>query len=440
MQQNVYKIGRGLFVLGLLVCLHTFSAYSSGYQVLLQGNRSTAMGNLGVALSPDASSMFFNPGAMTFMEGSQVMLGANGIFNSIAYWNNVQNSGIVENTDNPTGTPFHVYGVFGADDSNWKFGLGAYTPFGSGVKWGTDWTGKYLLDELTLRAIYAQATVAYKINDQLSIGAGFVANFGSVNLQRTLPISGEDRASVELDGNADVGFGYNIGIFYKPSNQWQIGVSYRSRIDAEVKGGDANFENIPNSLNPPNNPELFLFPTTTFSASLPLPSSINVGVGYLPNENLEIGIQVDYVGWGAYESLNIDFEDNTLGLADSNSPRNYEDSWVFHLGGEYKMNALQFRAGGYYDISPVQDGYMTPETPDANRIGLTAGIGYTVSENFQIDLSFLYIMGQEREQTVEQAQAAGTYPIGNNSEPYAVQPGTYKLRAYIPGLSLSYKF
>ena len=433
MQQNVYKIGKGLFVLGLLVCMHTFSAYSSGYQVLLQGNRSTAMGNLGVALSPDASSMFFNPGAMSFMEGSQIMLGGNGIFSSIAYWNNAQNTGVVENTDNPAGTPFHVYGVFGGAESNWKFGLGVYTPYGSSAKWGTEWTGKYLLDELTLRAIYTQATASYKINDQLSIGAGFVANFGSVNLQRTLPIDGEDRASVELDGNSDVAFGYNVGIFYKPNDQWQLGVSYRSKIDAEVNGGDANFENIPTSLSA-------LFPSTTFSASLPLPSSLNIGVGYLPTENLEIGFQVDYVGWGAYEALAIDFEDNTLGLEDSNSPRNYEDSWVFHLGGEYKMNALQFRAGGYYDISPVQDGYMTPETPDANRVGLTAGIGYSVSENFQIDLSFLYIMGQEREQTVEQAQAAGTYPMEGSTEPYDVQPGTYKLRAYIPGLSLSYKF
>ncbi|MCK5104213.1 MAG: outer membrane protein transport protein, partial [Cyclobacteriaceae bacterium] len=142
--------------------------------------------------------------------------------------------------------------------------------------------------------------------------------------------------------------------------------------------------------------------------------------------------------WGAYESLDISFGETTALLTNTSSPRNYEDSWVIHFGGEYRLESnLQLRAGFYYDKTPVQDGYMTPETPDNDRIGLTAGLGYSIGEHFQLDLSFLYIHSGQREQTEQMAIDAGSYdPAGSRD----VMPGTYELNALIPGFSLAYKF
>ena len=422
---------------GLIIVIMTFFqlfASAAGYQVLLPGNRATAMGNLGVGLRPDASSIYLNPGAMSLMKNNEVMLGFNLISSNAAFYDSQkENSNYQVASDNPIGTPFHVYVVWGPKESKWKFGLGAYTPFGSGVKWGTEWQGRFLLDEISLQAIYTQATASYAILDNLSIGAGFVAMFGSVNLKRVLDVtSDEPPTTVELDGSADMAYGYNVGIYWAVSDQWQIGASYRSQIDAVLSSGDVSYENVPSSL-------ASLLTPNKFSATLPLPSSANLGLNWTPDENWEVGIEANYIGWSAYKSLDIDFVDENIAIQDTQSPRNYEDSWVFHLGGQYMMDSWQFRAGAYYDISPVQLGYMTPETPDSNRIALTAGIGYTVGDFLQFDLSFLYIASEQREQTTEESQAAGTYPSANN-DTYAVEPGTYKLRAYIPGLSISYRF
>lgn len=407
---------------------------ASGYQVLLQGNRATAMGNLGVGLRPDASSLFFNPGAMSMMARNEIMIGVNLISSNVAYWDSeTPNSTYTAVTENPLGTPFHAYAVWGPKESKWKFGIGAYTPFGSGVKWGNEWQGRFLLDEISLQAIYTQATASYRITDNLSVGAGFVVMFGNVSLSRVLDVtSDQDPTMINLEGQSNPGFGFNAGLYWAPGDQVQVGISYRSRIDAVLEEGTVTFSNVPASL-------ASLLTDNTFDATLPLPSSTNLGVNFTPNEQLTIGVEANYVGWGAYESLDFDFADENLAIQDSESPRNYENSWVFHLGGEYVLGSLQLRAGGYYDLTPVSVGYMTPETPDANRIGLTAGIGYSVGENLQIDLSFLYIMGSERTQTLADAQAAGTYPSASSST-YAVQPGTYKLRAYIPGLSMAYRF
>ena len=127
-----------------------------------------------------------------------------------------------------------------------------------------------------------------------------------------------------------------------------------------------------------------------------------------------------------------------LQLDDTSSPRNYKDSWVLHLGGEYAFESnVQARAGFYYDKTPVQDGYMTAETPDNNRLGFTAGLGYSFGD-LQLDLSFLYIHTSEREQTEAQAIAAGT--LNPEAGSRDVLTGTYKLNALIPGISIAYKF
>jgi long-chain fatty acid transport protein len=427
-----------LFTSLILVALINAACLASGYQVLLQGNRTTGMGNLGTAMYRDASSLFFNPGAMVFMDHNGAMVGFNPIFATNSYWDSeTANSSYGVNTDNPTGTPFHAYVVWGPQDSNLKFGLGAFTPFGSGVNWGNQWSGRDLLNELTLRAIQIQPTVAYKIGDKFSIGAGLDVTIGSVKLMRTLLLDGRTtgsdygEGSVTLDGKANTAFGFNVGVLYKASDKLDIGLSYRSEVTMDVEGGDTEFV-VPSAL-------AGLFPEgNTFGASLPLPSVATVGLTYHLSENFELGAQFDWVGWSAYESLDIDFKTNTSLLEDSSSPRKYEDSWVAHLGGEYTLQSgLNLRAGFYYDTTPVQDGYMTAETPDNDRMGLTAGLGYAIGD-LQLDLSFLYIHSGQREQTTEQAIAAKTYDAATGSRD--VLPGTYKLNALIPGVSIAYKF
>ncbi|MDZ7604090.1 MAG: outer membrane protein transport protein [Cyclobacteriaceae bacterium] len=422
----------------LTVALFTMiwgSCVASGYQVLLQGNRTTGMGNLGVALRSDASSLFFNPGAMGLLDHNSIQVGFNPIFANNFYWDSeTTNSTYTASSDNPMGTPFSFYAVWGPENSKFKFGLGAFTPFGSSVNWGNTWNGRDLLNEISLKAIQIQPTLSYKLNDRLAIGAGLDVTIGSVQLSRTILIDGQDgEGSVTLDGSATMAFGYNFGLFYALSEKLDLGISYRSRVDMEVEGGSAEFV-VPSALAP-------FFPEgNTFSATLPLPSVTSVGLTYKLNDAFQIGTQFDWVGWGAYESLDIDFETNTSLLSDTESLRNYDDSWVWHLGGEYMVaEGVHLRAGFYYDKTPVQDGYMTAETPDNNRLGFTGGLGYSFGD-LQLDLSFLYIHTGEREQTEEMAINAGTYnpdPVDGSRD---VMPGTYRLNAFIPGFSIAYKF
>lgn len=393
-------------------------AHAGGYQVNLQGQKNIGMGHTGVGLALDEASIFFNPGAMSHLRENGFQLGASGIISKIAYLETAPGNATAQ-TDNPLGNPFTAYAVYGKEESPLKFGLGVYTPYGSSVNWGDEWSGRYGLNELTLTAVFIQPTISYKIGDKLGIGAGFVYALGGVNLKRSIPVQNQqaEDGHAELDGSAN-GIGFNAGIFFQPSEKFSVGLNYRSKVDMKVEGGDATFT-VPGSL-------ASRFPATTFDASLPLPSNITLGIGFMPTESFTIAADVQRVNWSAYESLRFDYAAAVNGSNFTENARNYEDAYIYRLGLQYKVtDAFSLRAGAYLDQSPVQDGYLTPETPDADARGLSAGLGYRFGENFQVDASFLYINKKERTDLSNLSGGIG---------------GTYKAVAYIPGLALSYKF
>ena len=56
---------------------------------------------------------------------------------------------------------------------------GFYTPDGSSVDWGDDWSGAHLIQNISLAAYTFQPTVSFKICDRLSIGAGMTITWGN---------------------------------------------------------------------------------------------------------------------------------------------------------------------------------------------------------------------------------------------------------------------
>lgn len=407
-----------IFLSFLAVTLFSGHLWASGFQVALQSNRSTAMGNIGVGLRPDPSSINFNPGALALMRQNGVQVGANLIYSNIAFQPFGSNQ--VYRTENPTGTPFHFFAAFGPDNSKLKFGLGVYTPYGSSVVWEEGWEGQFNLTELSLQAIYIQPTISYALSDKLSIGAGFIYSIGGVNLQRNidLPFTDGTYSSATLDGNAS-GMGYNLGLYFEPSQRFSLGINYRSRVNMEVEEGTATF----------NRPEAAagaLPEQTSFQSTLPLPSYLTIGGTFRPTQALMLGLDISRAGWGAYESLRFEYGQPVNNQEVSEEARNYESSYTFKLGAEYQLlNSLSLRAGAYYDQSPVQEGYLTPETPDSDALGLTAGLGLKVGQRFIADLSFLYINRMQRD---------------NESKLEGGLSGTYNAQAVIPGLSITYQF
>lgn len=398
----------------MLFCLVMLgsTSFAGGYQVRLQGQKQTGIALIGTPFAYDASSIFYNPGALAMIkERYNFSLGASGIFSNHVFRH--ENTNYEARTDNPIGTPFYFYGSTKVTD-DLSFGVGVYTPFGSSAKWDENWMGKYLIQDISLMAVFFQPTISYKLNDQISIGAGLVYATGKVEMHRALDVG--SNSSVHLEGNANA-LGYNIGVYLKAIEKLSFGIDYRSEIIMDVEDGDATFK-VPSSVQgniPPEN---------TFSAELPMPANLDFGLAYTFNEKFTLAAEVNWVMWSTYDSLKFTFEKAGERLNSSN-PRLYEDSWIIRLGGQYKMNEqFIFRAGAYYDPTPTNKDYFNPETVSLNTVAFTLGMSWTPVDNLAIDISYLQLHGLESDRRYE------PYEFG----------GTYKTWTIIPGFGLSYSF
>ncbi len=409
---QIFNFMRRIIISAMIFCLISAVAFAGGYQVSLHGQKQIGMGLIGTSLSLDASAAFYNPGGLALMPDQlSIMGGASGIFASTTFQMK-QPSMYQAKTDNPMGTPFYFY-AGGMITDRLAAGLAVNTPYGNSLKWEDGWAGRFLIDEISLMAITIQPTVSYKITDNISLGAGFVYAYGAVEMKRALPVQDHTaEGHVSIEGNTS-NFGFNAGVLYASDIGLNIGLSYRSLIDMEVDDGDAVFS-LPASLKPS-------FPDSKVETMLPLPANLDFGLSYQLTPDLMIGMALNYVFWDAYEDLAFDFEQD-LDLDDA-SPREYSNTLIVRLGGQYRINdALYLRAGGYYDPSPVNEIYFSPETPSLDNLAFTGGLSFLPLQNLSVDLSLLFILGLEGDREFAPANFGGTY----------------KSRGMIPGIGISY--
>jgi long-chain fatty acid transport protein len=426
----------------VIVLAFTASLHAEGYQVNMQSTRQTGMGHVGTAMKLGGESIHFNPGAMGFLGSSlDISLGGSAIFSKAEYDNN---KGYTHKTDNDASTPVFGYVAFSIYD-NLKAGIGITTPYGSSMNWGKTWQGGNLVQDIALKAFSFQPTLAYRIGEKFSIGAGLMIAKGSVELSRSvLPVGslagmlGDEYkdvvpVSATLTGKSEVALGYNLGVLFDINEKWSVGVSYRSKMDMKVEEGDAELIYASEMIKGVVSSQVPPLDQGTFKSQLPLPANINFGVAWKPSEKLILSADFQGVDWTAYEKLSLKFTPNVLGGYSIEADKNYNFAYAIRLGSQYALtDRFDARLGFYVDTTPVDEKYYNPETPGMTKYGLSTGFSFRPTTNFSIDVAFLAILG---------AGADGSYTyIDPLTKKEAVFSGSYKSTAYAPSLGISYKF
>lgn len=371
--------------------------FGGGFQLNEHGARSMAQAGAFAARAYDASAVYFNPAGLAFQKQNSVYLGSTFISPEIDFYG-PSNLGSNKKTSmkNQIFTPINAYVQYGITE-DLHFGFGVYNPFGLGTEWDPMWDGRRISIKADLQTFYFSPTVAYKVNDQISIGVGVNIITGGVELRQevaSVPVGATPPIiDLELSGN---NFGFNVGLLYKFSETVSFGASYRS--GSKIEGtGTATFT--------PNYAALQL-PNGEINGNLELPATAYAGVSMSPMENLEVEVDFQYVGWASYKELKVNFK------ADQSStvlPKNYENTYIIRVGGEYSMDALKIRGGYLFDHSPVPQKYVDPVLPDADRDGWNVGFGYQLSENITIDAAYLFLKVRQNTVTNTETVFDGTY-------------------------------
>jgi long-chain fatty acid transport protein len=271
-----------------------------------------------------------------------------------------------------------------------------------------------------LKTVFFQPTLSYKITDRLSVGAGFVYGTGSFDFRAALPVHGNggpgiDDGEVNLNGSAN-GVGYNVGVQWKAGENLQFGLNYRSQVNMDIGRGTANFT-VPGSLRDS-------FPNTNFDTQLPCPGVLSVGMGWrLCRWTLQF--DMNYTGWNSFDSLRFNFAEHTSVLQNMHSPRHYRNTLTARLGACYKVSrTVALMGGSAFDPTPVTNGFVSPDLPDADRWLFTAGVSVKPFTGFTV------IAAVEGATTVKRN---ANYDFGGFS-------GIYQTQVITPGLAIYYNF
>lgn len=485
-------------------------AYAEGYQVNNMSAKQTGMGHVGTAMKLNSESIYFNPAATAFQTSKfDISAGMTGILSNVSYrslptLDNNYVSGPAEKSDNKLSTPLHIYFNYKPTE-RLAVGLGFYTPYGSAMNWGDNWSGAHLVQEINLTSYTFQPTVSYKICDRLSIGAGLMVAWGKFDLSRSmLPIgrgnqtlsgglsiaqqallgkaqqataAGQAEAaaqytamagqagagaayftnnltnapivSAKLEGNADVAVGVNAGFLWDITDEWSVGMTYRSRINMQVgKGhGTLNYgsqeaqeyisflNKVLTSLDA--DPAIPALNTGTFNAELPLPTTVTWAVSFRPTVKWELAVDLQWSGWSAYKALNVVFNEEELGIKPIYSVKNYSNTLAFRFGAQYRAtDFITARMGMYVDESPVSSSYLNPETPSMTKVSYTAGLSLRPTKFMSIDLAYCYVSSADPERT-------GSYPLYEYGKPEnltEVFSGNYKLHANVFSIGVGFSF
>ncbi len=437
-------------ILVALAAVAVTSASAEGYQVNTLSAKQLGMAHTGVSQKLNSESVWFNPAAAAHQEQKFTIAGGVTGINAVATY---KNGDVTAESDNKLSTPLYLNANYKITD-DLAVGVVFNTPFGSSMNWGDTWAGAHQVQNISLQAYNVQPTVSYKFLDgKLSVGAGLMLSWGSFELSKsalavgtssnsyvqsaiiaaTMAGYGVDEATaaiyaaeqlsavesvgnnplatVTLEGDAKLAYGFNIGAMYDISDKWSVALSYRSKMMMAVDAGKTSVEYANDIVNSVLSSSLDPMTDGTFAAELPMPSTLSWGVTYYPSDKWTVSLEMQNIGWGTYENLNFDFENESA--TDSSDIKDYDNTMIYRIGAQYNaLDWLTARAGFYYDESPVQDEYFSPETPSMNKLGYTCGVSFmpcSNNRNFSIDLAYAYIAPASYNRTSTLKAFSGTY-------------------------------
>ncbi|MES2629289.1 MAG: outer membrane protein transport protein [Bacteroidota bacterium] len=386
----------------ILLFFFPLGLFAGGFDVNLQGIRQQGMGHTGTGLLQGASNLFFNPGSATFLKGKfQFQGGVNvSAFNAV-YYDPI--SGITARTKDRYLVPFTLY----ANVRLYKgltLGMAVYDPYGTDIYWDDNWKGRFLVQDVSVKTTHYQPTLSLALGKKVGIGLGFIYSTGSAGFSRDIPVTSAEgaRSYINCSGSTSA-TGVNAGIFYKPTEKWNFGISYRSGMKYKLDNGDVDII-VPETFRS-------LFPSNLkFATTVPVPDVVNFGVSARFSKRFVMAADVNYQTWSVYRRLNIDFNNENGVISDISQIHECRNTTSVRIGAQYTQSCcLTFRAGVAYEQSPVNRNFYFPDSPDSDRFTFHGGFTYDFDDHWSIDLAAQLIEGRQIEGNYSPIDFRGLY-------------------------------
>ena len=354
-----------IYLLFLITLISAETVFATVLENETIGAKAQPMGAAFCAIADDSSAVFFNPAGLSFNERNEW----NGQL--WAYYNKVKFKYETPTTMDKN-TEYYLIPCFfiGKAYDRRAFGYGLYTPLGG---------GGYAFDrieanipglqganmEILMGVTFNHVAVSYKLMPNLSIGGGLFSCIGNYE--------------EKIDGNRkeydsyNAGYGGNIGILYKPVDNFSIGFAARSEILIKMDGNETiNGIKYDSEL------------------EFTIPYVYDIGFAYKPIKDLTLSINFCRSLWSDMDKYEFEIED-TRQLS-------FYDSWRIGVGMHYQINQKLSFLAGIKDKRPSQnkeDGAIFPGSMEVNLFAYSAAISYQMTHTLEMNLGMTYSYGTD---------------------------------------------
>ena len=358
----------------------TSNAKAGGYSTSLYSTSGLGNAYSGSSTgSHDVSDIFFNPAVTAGKDKSEVIASFSYLRLAIDP-DNISSNFIAGKRNGAesrnVGTQKLIPALYFSSPINDKlaFNLAISSPFGLETKYNKNWPGRFRALNSSISTLNFNPSLAYKITNDLSFGAGLVAQYYTANLTKevyTSPILATSGLAT-VDGS-DWGYGYNLGLKYDISKDVKIGLGYRSKIDYKLKGNVDVNDN---------------FLASKFKAKTTTPESMSIGVAYNVNPDLQIVADSIWTRWSRLKNLDVVAQNSLL---NSTTKFNWNDSFLHSVGTNYALNKNNLlRTGLAYEKEAMNDRNREPRVPSSDKYWITAGLNHKIGDGLEIDLAYVH--------------------------------------------------
>jgi long-chain fatty acid transport protein len=424
------------FLALILTVLVSWSGFASGFTFFEHGAKASALGGAFAATADDPTAIFYNVAGLAYQRALGASFGATFVTFGASDFEGDPNSpypggNVREQFESHTFIVPNAYAVIPIGE-NATFGIGQFTPVALRSDWENPsrYTGRFISQDANIKSLAIQPSFAMKMaEDRFAFGLGLEYRAVHLSLEQNLPrfnpFTGRiaDIAHARLDSDWNSGIGWNAGIMYRPNAAWSIGVQHRASLDIDFEG-EADFTQISTG-----NPQLDaaiaaqLPPDQGMEANIEFPSVTSVGIATTKIPNWRVEFDVVQTGWAVFDELRVEF----LQTPANNIvvPEHWEDSLSYRLGGSRPVTPnWEVRLGAVYDETPQPIESMGPLLPDADRYGVSFGLGYKRGP-WSVDVSEFALFFAER---------------GNEGRNHNDYNGTYQTNANLFSFNLGYTF
>ncbi len=291
--------------------------------------------------------------------------------------------------------------------------LALNVPFGMITKYDEAWVGGQHGVTSKLTTVTATPMIAYKVTDNLSLGAGLAVQYLKARLTSS-PRPGAINSSVE--GKA-VDWGWQASALYEFNDATRIGMSYRSKIMHKLKGKQ-KVRLVSNGSS--------VMPDLDIYAHLNMPAMMSFGIYHDINEKWSVMAEYQRVFWSSFRDLHIKDYAGT----DRLTKEKWRDTNFYALGASYKIdNQWKWRLGLAYDQAAARLQHRTPRIPDSDRLWYSTGLNYQYNEKLSFDVAYTYIYAHKAHLDTS---------LTGNGAPRVKADYTNSVQLF--GFSLNYKF